>query len=203
MLELPESKASNSYLPLYQHVLVQTTLSLSEIPHPTLFRIQSTQRKNPATAFKMSETTADVPMKQFSASPEEHEEEQQIKTEGQTSSGLSAAAQPFQPSGARPVKSMPAKGKTLKGSNSYLPVQAKVPKTAEEKENTKRLIVILSKVGSHCCGNAIHVLIVWPGLSRGLPFVVRSSKVRRIRAGVKGHASELRRPPGIPGKGED
>jgi hypothetical protein len=96
----------------------------------------------------MSETAADVPMKQFSASPEEHEDEQQIKTEGQTSSGLSAAAQPFQPSGARPVKSMPAKGKTLKGSNSYLPVQAKVPKTAEEKENTKRLIVILSKVSS-------------------------------------------------------
>lgn len=90
----------------------------------------------------MSDTTADVTMKQT----EEHEAEQQIKTEGQTSSGLSAAAQPFQPSGSRPVKSMPAKGKSLKGSNSYLPVQAKVPKTAEEKENTKRLIVILSKV---------------------------------------------------------
>ncbi|KAJ9110680.1 hypothetical protein QFC19_001509 [Naganishia cerealis] len=65
-------------------------------------------------------------------------------------SNLSAAAQPFvptgEPSSSRPVKAMPAKSKVLKGSNSYLPAQAKVPKTAEEKENTKRLIVILSKV---------------------------------------------------------
>jgi hypothetical protein len=98
-------------------------------------------------------------------------------------SGLSAAAQPFVPTGesssSRPVKAMPAKSKTLKGSNSYLPVQAKVPKTAEEKENTKRLIVILSKAGSPFNQNpATHAdTLHLSGLSRSVSIVVRSSKV--------------------------
>lgn len=90
----------------------------------------------------MSEAATDSPMQEGSL-------DRTSTTEG-TNSNLSAAAQPFVPTGeassSRPVKAMPAKSKTLKGSNSYLPVQAKVPKTAEEKENTKRLIVILSKV---------------------------------------------------------
>jgi hypothetical protein len=91
----------------------------------------------------MSDAGIDSPMKEESL-------DRASTTDG-TNSNLSAAAQPFIPTGesspSRPVKAMPAKSKTLKGSNSYLPVQAKVPKTVEEKENTKRLIVILSKVG--------------------------------------------------------
>lgn len=96
-------------------------------------------------------SSTDSPMRKRSASEEEQERQSQPASADQNQgSGLSAAAQPFvptgEPSSSRPVKAMPAKSKTLKGSNSYLPVQAKVPKTAEEKENTKRLIVILSKV---------------------------------------------------------
>ncbi|KAJ9111195.1 18S rRNA pseudouridine methyltransferase [Naganishia adeliensis] len=95
-------------------------------------------------------SSTDSPMRKRSASEEEQERQSQRANADQNqASGLSAAAQPFvptgEPSSSRPVKAMPAKSKTLKGSNSYLPVQAKVPKTAEEKENTKRLIVILSK----------------------------------------------------------
>lgn len=48
----------------------------------------------------------------------------------------------------RPVKPIPAKPLSMRaGAKTYLPAQAKVPKTKEEKENSRRLIVVLSKVG--------------------------------------------------------
>lgn len=48
----------------------------------------------------------------------------------------------------RPVKPIPAKPLSMRaGAKTYLPEQAKVPKTKEEKENSRRLIVVLSKVG--------------------------------------------------------
>lgn len=108
-------------------------------------------------------------MRKRSASEEEQEQERQAKFQRGPAEGLgsslSAAAQPFVPTGepspSRPVKAMPAKSKTLKGSNSYLPVQAKVPKTAEEKENTKRLIVILSKVRTSVQKVSPHLLRLW------------------------------------------
>lgn len=65
-------------------------------------------------------------------------------------SGLSADAPAFvpttgSPSGSsRPVKSLPKSG-VLKGAKSYAPAEASVPKTAEQKDNTTRLIVVLSK----------------------------------------------------------
>ena len=48
----------------------------------------------------------------------------------------------------RPVKPIPAKPLSMRaGAKTYLPEQAKVPKTKEERENSRRLIVVLSKVG--------------------------------------------------------
>jgi len=49
--------------------------------------------------------------------------------------------------GMRPVKPIPAKPLSMRaGAKTYLPEQAKVPKTKEERENSRRLIVVLSKV---------------------------------------------------------
>lgn len=49
--------------------------------------------------------------------------------------------------GTRPVKPIPAKPLSMRaGAKTYLPEQAKVPKTKEERENSRRLIVVLSKV---------------------------------------------------------
>lgn len=70
---------------------------------------------------------------------------------GGGSSGLSADAPAFVPtidspsgsSSGRPVKSLPKS--ILKGAKSYAPTEASVPKTAEQRDNTTRLIVVLSK----------------------------------------------------------
>jgi hypothetical protein len=65
-----------------------------------------------------------------------------------TGAGSSSSSSTTMMGDTRPVKPIPAKPLSMRaGAKTYLPEQAKVPKTKEEKENSRRLIVVLSKVG--------------------------------------------------------
>jgi hypothetical protein len=69
-------------------------------------------------------------------------------TIGAGSSSSSSSTTTMMMTDTRPVKPIPAKPLSMRaGAKTYLPEQAKVPKTKEEKENSRRLIVVLSKVG--------------------------------------------------------
>jgi hypothetical protein len=78
---------------------------------------------------------------------------------GTTTTTTAATMSGVKEEGTRPVKPIPAKPLSMRaGAKTYLPEQAKVPKTKEERENSRRLIVVLSKVGRRASGGRLYVV---------------------------------------------
>ena len=99
-----------------------------------------------------------------------------------SSSASSSAFSTTTPSseGSRPVKPIPAKPLSMRaGAKTYLPEQAKVPKTKEERENSRRLIVVLSKVSER-----------WTELSRRAfaLLIIKVVLVQCFRRALSSHA---------------
>jgi hypothetical protein len=100
-------------------------------------RLASTAARHGMTAYQFNSSQLAVFRSNYAAN----------KSSATASSSKAAQVQVKEEQEDRPVRPIPAKPLSMRGgAKAYMPEQAKVPKTKEEKENSRRLIVVLSKV---------------------------------------------------------